>query len=158
RNLAEALGNTAEKQAAPLLLPLVQNPQLDLAVRKQAVRSLARTREGARAIVRLADEDKLPADLKLTAGAELTHPPWPEIKADAAKALPLPVGQGSQPLPPVAELAKWKGDPASGARLFTNATPGCSSCHVVRGQGTELGPNLSEIGTKLGKDALFEAI
>jgi putative heme-binding domain-containing protein len=29
---------------------------------------------------------------------------------------------------------------------------------VVRGRGTELGPNLSEIGTKLGKDALYEAI
>jgi len=29
---------------------------------------------------------------------------------------------------------------------------------VVRGRGTDLGPNLSEIGTKLGRDAILQAI
>jgi len=45
-----------------------------------------------------------------------------------------------------------KGDVVNGARLFTNASPGCANCHVINGRGTELGPDLSEIGTKLGKD------
>src|SRR6185503_3667065 len=63
-----------------------------------------------------------------------------------------------KPLPPLEQLLTMKGDARNGARLYTNANPGCASCHVVRGHGTELGPDLSEIGTKLGKDALYEAI
>ena len=53
---------------------------------------------------------------------------------------------------------KAKGDPAKGAKVFSRSSPGCANFHVVNGQGTELGPNLSEIGNKLGKDALYEAI
>ena len=35
---------------------------------------------------------------------------------------------------------------------------GCANCHRINGQGTDFGPDLSEIGTKLGKDALYESI
>jgi putative heme-binding domain-containing protein len=35
---------------------------------------------------------------------------------------------------------------------------GCANCHQVNGQGIDFGPNLSEVGSKLGKDALYEAI
>ena len=38
------------------------------------------------------------------------------------------------------------------------ATATCSKCHIVDGQGKDVGPNLSEIGSKLGKDALLVAI
>jgi len=82
---------------------------------------------------------------------------WPEIKAAAAKLLPLPPGQNAVPLPPsrIGEAQRrrrqWRED-------FRPPEPGCINCHVVRGQGTELGPDLSEIGGKLGKDALYESI
>ena len=51
-----------------------------------------------------------------------------------------------------------KGDPAKGAALFRKETIGCFKCHQVNGEGTDFGPALSEIGTKLGKDALYESI
>jgi putative heme-binding domain-containing protein len=35
---------------------------------------------------------------------------------------------------------------------------GCIKCHQVNGEGIDFGPSLSEIGTKLGKDALYESI
>jgi putative heme-binding domain-containing protein len=50
------------------------------------------------------------------------------------------------------------GDPANGAKVFSSAAVGCANCHQVKGQGVDFGPNLTEIGSKLGKDALFEAI
>lgn len=34
----------------------------------------------------------------------------------------------------------------------------CAKCHVVNGMGKEVGPNLSEIGKKLSRQALFESI
>jgi putative heme-binding domain-containing protein len=155
---AEALGNTAENKIAKLLLPVVGEPKRDLALRKQAVRSLAKTSEGAQELLQLAQAGQLSDDLKFTATAELNGVRWPEIKAGAARVLPPVEGQNAQPLPPVAELLKMKGDVGNGARLFTNASPGCVNCHLVNGRGTELGPNLSEIGTKLGRDALLESI
>jgi putative heme-binding domain-containing protein len=155
---AEALGNSGEKQAVRMLLPVLTEAQRDFAVRKQAVRALARTSEGARDLLLLAKEQKLSEELKFTASSELNSARWPEIKAEAARLLPLPPGQNAQPLPPISELVKAQGDPANGAKVFSRQSPGCANCHVVNGQGAELGPNLSEIGSKLGKDALYEAI
>src|SRR5213075_1151871 len=59
---------------------------------------------------------------------------------------------------PISELVKQKGDTAKGALVFRREAPGCIKCHQVNGEGTDFGPNLSDIGTKLGKDALYESI
>lgn len=155
---AEALGHAADKQAVPLLEPLVTDAARDPALRKQAVRALAQTQEGATALLALARADKLPDNLKFTASSELNAARWPAIKTEAAKLLPAPAAQGAEALPPVAELLKMKGDAANGAKIFTRETTGCSKCHQVRGQGVDFGPALTEIGSKLGKDALIEAI
>ena len=157
-NTAEALGNTHQKETKSLLLPLVTDPALDPSLRKRAVLSLAKTAEGAAALLGLAREDKLAESLKGTAGAELNRARWPEIRTAAAELLPLPRGQNAEPLPPLAELSRMKGDPAKGAKVFSSQAVACSSCHQVQGQGIDFGPNLSEIGGKLGKDALYESI
>jgi putative heme-binding domain-containing protein len=156
--LAEVLGNAGENQIVPLLEPIVADPKRDVALRKQAVRSLAKNQEGASALLRLAKEDKLAPDLKFIASSELNHARWPGIKAEAAQLLPLPQSQNAQELPPVSELVKMKGDPVKGAEVFRRETVACIKCHQVNGEGVDFGPALSEIGTKLGKDALYEAI
>ena len=155
---AEALGNTAEKQVVKLLLPVLVDARRDLALRKQSVRSLAKTSDGASEVLKLAKDGKLTDDVTFTASTELNAVRWPEIKAEAAKVLPPLQGQNAAPLPSIAELVKMNGDVANGAKIFANPSPGCANCHIVNGRGIELGPNLSEIGTKLGKDALIEAI
>lgn len=155
---AMVLGNTGEKQMVPLLLPLVADSHLELALRKQAVKSLAQNREGAAALLQLAGGDKLPGDLKFLAGAELNSVRWPELKAEAARLLPLPRGRNSQPLPPVAELLKMPGNAPNGERVFFRPETGCVNCHCINGRGADVGPALSEIGAKMGRDALYEAI
>lgn len=155
---AEALGHTGGNQTATLLLPIVTEAHRDPMLRRQAVRSLAKTHDGADALLKLAQADRLADDLKFTASTELNQVRWPEIKTVAAKLLPLAQSQDAAPLPPLGELVKRTGNPANGAIIFARANPGCIACHVVKGQGTDFGPNLSEIGSKLGKDALYESI
>jgi len=155
--VVEALGNTDEKQIVPLLAPLVTDTNREVGVRKQVVRSIARIQDGASALLKLAKEEKLPEDLMFTASTELNNVRWAEIKIEASKLLPLPQAQNAQPLPPIGDLLKMKGDSARGAEVFTRETAGCIKCHQVNGRGTDVGPNLSEIGSKLGKDALYEA-
>jgi putative heme-binding domain-containing protein len=156
--LVETLGNAKEKQVVPWLVPLLTNETASIVLRRTTVRALAQTHDGASAILALAKDDALPENLKFVAATELNAVRWPEIKTNAAKYLALPAGQNSQPLPPVSELIELKGNAAKGAEVFRRDTTGCIKCHQVRGEGRELGPALSEIGTKLTKEALYEAI
>jgi putative heme-binding domain-containing protein len=156
--IVQLIGNSKDKELQPVLKTLVQDTTRPLPTRKAAVQTLARTEDGARFLLELAKEEKLPPDVKLTASSELNVAPWPAIKKAALEILPLPQSQNAEPLPPVSELAKRVGNPARGREIFESQTAACSSCHIVNGKGTDVGPQLSEIGTKLGKDALYEAI
>jgi putative heme-binding domain-containing protein len=57
--------------------------------------------------------------------------------------------------PAVAELVKMSGDAVKGKVVFTNS---CAMCHVVNTEGIELGPKLSEIGSKLSKEGLYMSV
>ena len=156
--IAEALGGSSDKLTGGLLLPVVTDATRDPALRRQAVRSLAQTADGAKAILNLAKTDQLPDELRFTASLELSRARWEEVQAEAAKVLPSLQGQDAAPLPPIAELLKRQGDTANGAKVFNRVEAGCATCHRVKGEGVDFGPDLSEIGAKLGKDALYEAI
>lgn len=158
RNCVEAVGNSRTREAPALFFAIVADQSRDTSVRRQAVKSLAQTLEGAKALLRLAEEQKVPDELKLTAASDLSIAPWPDVQKKAKELLPLPAAQNAEPLPPIAELVKRKGDPAKGEKIFNSPTAGCATCHQVKGQGVDFGPNLSEIGTKLAKEAIYEAI
>jgi putative heme-binding domain-containing protein len=153
-----ALGNLHQKQIVPLLLPLIVDSKRDIETRKQAVKSLAQVSEGAAALVTLARREQLPADLKLTASQELSAGRWPKIKQQAAELLPFPQSLNLESLPPIAELAKLQGDITKGEKVFFSEQTSCFKCHQAKGKGIGVGPNLTEIGDKLGRDALLEAI
>jgi putative heme-binding domain-containing protein len=154
----EALGNAREKKIVPLVLGVLRDGKQSAAVRKQAIHALAQTQEGAQEILALAKADKLGLDVRFAAATELNTVRWPAVKAEAAKIAPLPQGKNQENLPPTSELLKMKGDAENGARILARTETACLNCHRIRGQGAQIGPDLSEIGTKLGKDALYEAI
>ena len=155
--LIQAMGNAAEKQFVPLLTPIIDDSKQPPENRKAAVKALAQTEDGAAHILKLASEDKLDSSLKFTATAALHSAPWPKIKTEAAKILPLPQTQNAA-LPPVSELVKLKGNPATGAKVFRRPEVNCIGCHKINDEGMDFGPALSEIGTKLAKEAIYEAI
>jgi len=155
--LIEAMGNSAEKQFVPILAPIVEDGNQPVENRKMAVKALAQTEDGAAHLLKLASEDKLDSALKFAAMAALNSARWPGIKAEAAKVLPLPQARNA-PLPPVSELVKLKGDPTNGAKVFRKPEVNCIGCHRIDSEGVDFGPALSEIGTKLAKEAIYEAI
>src|SRR5688572_3277328 len=75
-NITEALGNTGENRIVPLLAPIITNAARELGLRQQAVRALAQVRPGAAALLELAEAQRLPADLALTASAALNNVRW----------------------------------------------------------------------------------
>jgi len=54
--------------------------------------------------------------------------------------------------------AKTKGDVARGKNIFNRAAMLCSACHVVRGKGGKLGPDLSTVGSYMTPESLLESL
>jgi putative membrane-bound dehydrogenase-like protein len=156
--VAEVLGNTHDSEVVSLLIPLVKDTAQDVSARRRAVRALGHFQKGATALLALAERGELPSDVRLTAATELSGTRWTEVKARADKLLPAPAARNAQPLPPISELAHLTGDIARGAQVFVRPEVNCVGCHRVNEKGVDFGPGLSEIGDKLGKDALYEAI
>lgn len=156
--LVQALGNAGERACLPVLSPMLADEKRDPLVRKAVVKALSQIQEGAAWLLDQARAGALPDSVRFVATTELNQARWPQIRTEAAKVLPLPSSQGAEPLPPVGELVKRKGDATKGAAVFRRDTVACIKCHQVAGEGVDFGPALSEIGTKLGKEALYESI
>src|SRR4051812_47357395 len=46
---------------------------------------------------------------------------------------------------PAAET-QVEGDPAAGEKVFWSSKAGCGNCHAIRGKGSRMGPDLSNVG------------
>jgi putative membrane-bound dehydrogenase-like protein len=156
-NVAAALGNSADGRIVGLLLPIVQDSSRDLELRREATRGMAKTRNGAERLIALARSGELDEALKPAASFPLNSAPWEDIRDQAAKLFPLPPPRNNEPLPPLNQLLAMPGSVERGREVFAKAGE-CAKCHVVNGEGKEVGPNLSEIGGKLSKPAIFESI
>lgn len=154
--LVEALGRSRERGAVTHLEAAALDDSLDWWARDQAVRGLARTRAGAERLVELGEQRKLPEELHEVAGAALSGVMQVPVRERAAKVYPLPPTKSAEPLPQMTDLLVLLGDAERGREVFAAAT--CGECHIVSGDGTEYGPDLSTIGAKLAKKGLYESI
>ena len=155
--LVGVVGLLADAKTNDLFVPLVTDGRLPLAIRATAVTALGRNAPGQKWLLMLVEEGKLPDELRFAATNALLSSADEAIRTAASKHLSLPAGAGGEPLPPVAELVKRSGNAARGKELY--ATTGtCAKCHKVNGEGKEVGPDLSEIGSKLSKEALYLSI
>jgi putative heme-binding domain-containing protein len=151
------LGLLADAKNNGLIEPLVVNANLPLQVRAAAVTALGRNAPGQKWLLATVEEGKLPVDLQFAAANALLSSADEAIRSAAGKYLSLPAGAGGEPLPPVAELVKRSGDAVRGKELFAGVGS-CAKCHKVRGEGKEVGPDLSEIGSKLSTEAMYVSI
>ncbi len=151
------LGGSSDRRAVAALTSIVVSPNGGLA-RTDAVKALARTQPGATALVQITKDGKLPADLKPAATTALNLVQYPALKADLAALFPAPQALGGKALAPVAELIKITGDIAKGKVVTERLESSCVTCHRIGDQGIDFAPALTEIGSKLPKEALYEAI
>ncbi len=154
---AQVLGNSYDGAIEGPLLATVTDDSVDIDVRREAVRAASKVNNGVNKLVQLVESEKLPENLTQAVAAALHSAPTREGRAAGDRLFPLPPVKEGEALPPISELAKMKGDAKNGQLLFnTEAT--CHKCHIVGKLGREIGPNLSEIGSKLSREAMFESI
>jgi putative heme-binding domain-containing protein len=151
------MGLAADARANDLLSPYLTQIEAPLVVRTSAVTALGRNAPGQKHLLGLVEQGKLPADLQFAAANVLLSSADEAIRTAAGKHLSLPAASGGQPLPPIAEIVQRSGDAARGKELFAGVGT-CAKCHKVRGEGKDVGPDLSEIGSKLLKEAMYVSI
>ena len=156
--LITLLGGSTDKQAVTLLAGVVTGDKQTAPIRVAAVKALALTSGGAQELLALAESGKMPFELKSVAQSALAMVQYPGISERIAMTLPAPQSAGGKALPPVAELVKMKGDSVKGNAIFAKAESSCTLCHRAGKLGVDFAPALSEIGSKLGKDAIFDSI
>ncbi|MBI4582510.1 MAG: hypothetical protein HY717_00560 [Planctomycetes bacterium] len=127
--------------------------------RAEAVRALGMSRSGGLLLLQMARNDEIPEALKSLAGTLVQSSAYEEVRLLGEKLFPRPRSREAEALPPVAELVKRQGSAGRGKRVFFDQNRGnCGRCHRVKKQGSDVGPDLSAIGVKLGKEGLYEAI
>lgn len=141
-------------------IPFLFDRNLDPSAANELLPALCRQKEGAKRLLKALKssphEDVL--ELARQAVAILKQTPWSQIQKDFEELVPPSIVERPEELPERSELAKLTGDVEQGRIAFRQSQNTCVSCHRVEGFGKDVGPDLSEIGKKLGKDALYEAI
>ena len=141
------------------LLELLTAADYPLGLRREALRTLAKGQDGGRQILDLASSGKLPTDLKIDATTLVHTYSDRRIRDQAARILPMPKIGGGETLPPIGELIRRDGNAENGKAVFFRAgANACAGCHRVQGQGQWVGPDLSTIGIKYGRDELIRSI
>jgi putative membrane-bound dehydrogenase-like protein len=155
--LLNALGIRGTGKSTMFLKGILADATSSPELRSAAVRALARSQQGAKDLVAMAKAGELSGVLPQVAAVAIASCPWGDIRQSAADVLPMPKAKGGEKLPPVAELMNRKGNPLVGKAVFAGAGT-CAKCHIVNGEGKSVGPNLSGVGAKLSREALYESV
>ena len=155
--LIRAMRRSGSSQTTPPLMEIMNDQSRPLAVRRAAVDAMARSGWGAEELVKAVENGTMPVALQEAASAAMQSVSYGHLGDRIAKAFPAPDGKDGQSTPPIPELVQMHGDVNRG-RLAFNSVGTCSKCHIVDSVGKEVGPNLSEIGDKLSREAMFESI
>lgn len=142
-------------KAIGIMEGIMMDSSKDIEMRKLAVKTFGGPWQAEDRLLILAKENKIPADLHTAAGGVFQSAWRALLREEAANYLKLPGSKEGVPLPSVAVLVEKNGDHVKGKAVFETL---CSNCHQVNGQGVNFGPDLSEIGGKLSKEALYTSI
>lgn len=155
KRLLKPLGALGLRQSAALLGSFFEKADARPALLAAVAEAMTRSREGAVLLVKLVSGKKVPEALRADIGRQLAASPDAMIRSEAAKHFGVTAATGAK-LPPVNDLVKRRdGDAARGHAVYQRA---CMVCHQIGQEGIMFGPALSEIGTKLPKDAIYAAI
>ncbi|MDG2181764.1 MAG: c-type cytochrome [Mariniblastus sp.] len=158
QNLCDALANSGTNPGGAILNGLAKQSSLELPLRNYAIKKMGESQSGARTVLSwITKKEKIDPGTLPAIQATLHGARWNDIRQKANELFPIAATKNSKPLPSMDQLSKRKGDAAKGKLVFENAGT-CAKCHLVNGKGIEVGPDLSEIGNKLSKIALYESI
>ena len=146
-------------RASELLRMIVADLERDPGLRQETVELLSRSKSGSLMLLNMVESGDLPADLEALVAQRLHRSAHEDVRLLAAENFPQETTREGSPLPPAETLLAMVGDPERGRALFYRSDVAqCSNCHRVQGEGRDIGPDLSSIGQKYGKQEMLDSI
>jgi len=156
-SILEALGAVGNKESISILSDVITNTSYDKSLRQKAVEMMGKSRIGETTVMNMLKTKALSAELIPSAVKGLSGSGVKGFYDEAKTYLPGPKADEAKKGTMVNfnEIIALKGSALKGKAVYNKA---CFICHKANGQGMDFGPNLSEIGAKLPKEGLFDAI
>lgn len=155
KKILQYLGRVGHKENLAFLTDLVDDEDLAFGLKNEAIQAMGNNWDGQHYLFDLLKAGRLDGQLKRTAAIKIMNCWDPEVRNAAPQFIDGATSKEGDVLPTPRQLVAAQGDAAAGALVFQSY---CTSCHVVNGEGVTFGPDLSEIGDKLAKRAMYEAI
>ncbi len=149
------------KQALQVLQTVFQSTKTARPIRQVALEVLSAGQPGGQWLIRLQERQQLPDELVSDVRRKLRYSPYRNVRDRALDLFPSPAKLDVTKLAPLAELAAKRGNAERGKSLMIaslNHDSRCMSCHMVRGVGGQIGPDLSMIGVKGSRENLYESL
>ena len=120
--------------------------------RKYNTEQMATDSVGGQLLIAMAAENKLPKQLRPFIEAKIFSNPDPAVRVQAGNYFKRP---GSGKIYSISTISKLVSDPLRGQTVFTAR---CATCHSFNGSGKSIGPELTAIHKKFGREELLDAI
>ncbi|MEX1121819.1 MAG: c-type cytochrome [Balneolales bacterium] len=160
KSIIQALGYLANDQSLAILESVIVDEDMNLSSKQLAVEAFglgrgASIRDAEDRLLKMLHDGLITSALESSAENVLMESYRADIRQAAAGYLQILNNNEATEYRPVAELIQSVGDINNGRQVFENS---CQFCHQVGQEGINFGPDLTEIGDKLPKQGLYDAI
>ena len=154
-NTLKSLRYVGSKESVSIINKVAFDKKQTEKIRKTAFKYMGNSGEGEKIVFDYLRANKVPKAF-IPSAVESVAGSWKKaVREEARKYLGAAKANDGKPLPTIVELTKIKGTIANGIPVFKTY---CQACHQLNGQGIDFGPGLSQIGSKLSKEAILSSI
>ena len=151
-----AIGSLGNTESLDILESVALSNSYKSPIRQKAAEMIGKSRSGEDRALELLRNKKVPAEFVPSVVAGLNGSRRKAVYNEAMTFLPGVVkAVNEKEVPMLNELLAMTGNAKNGAAVFKRS---CFVCHQVNGEGFDFGPKLTEIGSKLPKEGLLDAI
>ena len=150
-----ALGGVGSNESLEMLQTIALSDKYPMELRKMAASRIGRSWNGEERVLKLLKTKKIPADL-IPATVESVSRAWRgSVRSEAASYLPGAKTAVVRKEPVMQEILALTPNVQNGKTIFMK---NCALCHQVNNEGSNFGPALTEIGSKLPKEEQLQSI
>lgn len=151
-----AIGSVGNTESINILESVALSNSYSSPVRQKSAEMIGKSRGGEDRALELLRNKKVPAEFVPSVVAGLNGSRRKAVYNEALTFLPGSVkAVNEKEVPVLNELLAMTGNAKNGAAVFKRS---CFVCHQVNAEGFDFGPKLTEIGSKLPKEGLLDAI
>jgi putative heme-binding domain-containing protein len=156
KSLVSVLGLIGSTELVDMLQTILLSEKYSLTLKKYCAAALGKSRNGETKVLQLLKNKKIESSLITDLATSIIGSRNEAARKEAANYINTTTKKDDdKKIPTLTSLASFKTNTIAGKKVFTNY---CILCHQANEIGYDFGPNLSEIGSKLPKLSLLDAI